>query len=85
MKVIGCGTETYLYINGISTSNEILLHDNVVLIPVTKHFHYGKVSKLLKDTMLEPLLHALCQNIEYPFQFLEYPCIGVNPSASKKP
>lgn len=49
MKVIGCGTETYLYINGISTSNEILLHDNVMLIPATKHFHYGKVSKLLKN------------------------------------
>ena len=49
MKVLGCGTETYLYINGISTSNEVMLHDNVVLIPATKHFHYGKVSKLLKD------------------------------------
>ena len=49
MKVIGFGTETYLYINGISTSHEVMLHDNVVLIPATQKFHYGKVSKLLKD------------------------------------
>lgn len=49
MQMIGCGTETYLYVNGISTSKEIMLHDDVVLIPVTANFHYKKVSKLLKS------------------------------------
>ena len=43
------GTETYLYINGISTAKEINLHDNIILIPVSSSFHYGKVSDLLKN------------------------------------
>lgn len=49
MEITGHGTETYLYMNGISVSNEIVLHKNVVLTPVTAEFHYGKVSNLLKN------------------------------------
>lgn len=49
MAIIGCGTETYLYINGISTFREIVLHDDVVLVPVTVGFHCEKVSKLLQS------------------------------------
>ena len=47
--IIGNGTETYLYINGISTSREIMLHDRVFLLPVSSDFHYGRVSDLLKN------------------------------------
>ncbi len=49
MEITGHGTETYLYMNGISVSNEIVLHKDVVLTPVTAEFHYGKVSNLLKN------------------------------------
>ena len=49
MKITGAGTETFLYINGISTTKEIKLHDNVSLLPVSAEFHYGKVSALLKN------------------------------------
>ncbi len=49
MRITGTGTETYLYINGIATSQEIKLHDSVSLLPVTAGFHYGKVSDLLKN------------------------------------
>ena len=49
MTITGTGTETYLYINGISTTEEIKLHDTVSLLPVTAKFHYGKVSDLLKN------------------------------------
>lgn len=43
------GAKTYLYINGISTTKEISLHDNIILIPVSSSFNYGKVSDLLKN------------------------------------
>jgi hypothetical protein len=49
MAIVGHGTETYMYINGITTSIEIALHDNVILIPVLAPFHYEKVSDLLKN------------------------------------
>lgn len=49
MRTIGQGKETYLYLNGISTSNEILLHRNAVLMPVTAEFQYKKVSDLLNN------------------------------------
>lgn len=49
MKIVGNETETYLYINGISTSKEILLHDNIILAPVLAPFHYGKVLDMLKN------------------------------------
>ena len=49
MKMIGRGTETYLYVNGMSTSKEIVLHDDIVLLPVKANFHYGTVSKLFKS------------------------------------
>ena len=49
MQIIGHGTETYLYLSGLSTSKEIPLYDGIVLTPVTSEFHYGKVSKLLKN------------------------------------
>ena len=49
MEIVGHGTETYLYINGISTPKEIFLHDNIILAPVLAPFHYGKVSDLLKN------------------------------------
>ena len=41
--------ETYLYVNGISTSKEIILHDNVSILPKFADFHYGRVSDLLKN------------------------------------
>ena len=49
MEIAGHGTETYLYINGISTPKEILLHDNIILAPVFVPFQYEKVSDLLKN------------------------------------
>ena len=48
MQMIGCGTETYLYVNGIATSKEVVLHNDIVLLPVTTNLHYKKVSKLLE-------------------------------------
>ena len=49
MKIVGYGTETNLYINGISTPKEILLHDDIILAPVLVPFQYEKVSYLLKN------------------------------------
>lgn len=49
MGIVGYGTETYLYLNGLSTSEEIQLHDNVVLIPVSADFNFRKVSDLLTN------------------------------------
>lgn len=49
MEIVGIGTDTYLYVNGISCNTRILLHENVALQPVTADFHYGKVSALLKS------------------------------------
>lgn len=49
MRIIGHGTETYLYLSGLSTLKEIPLRDGIILTPVTSAFHYGKVSKLLKN------------------------------------
>lgn len=51
MGIVGHGTETYLYINGISTPKEILLHDNIILAPIFAPFQYGIVSDLLKSDM----------------------------------
>ena len=49
MKVVGKGTETYLFLNGISTSKEILLREGVYLVPLTGDFNCEKVSNLLKN------------------------------------
>lgn len=49
MEIMGYGTETYLYINGIFTSDEIALHDRIVLAPIISGFHYGKISELLES------------------------------------
>jgi len=49
MKTVVNGTETYLYINGISTTKAIKLHDNIALLPITSDFHYGRVSDLLEN------------------------------------
>ncbi len=49
MKIVGSDTETYLFINGISTTEEINLHDNITLIPASSSFRYGKVSDLFKN------------------------------------
>ena len=49
MGVIEIGTDTYLYVNGISCDTRILLHENVTLQPVVADFHYSKVSDLLHD------------------------------------
>ena len=49
MGICGFGTESYLYINGISTSKEIILHDNIVLSPVTTTFDYEKIVELLDN------------------------------------
>lgn len=49
MKIAGHGNETYLYVNGISTSKNIVLHDGVVLVPVTSEFNYKRVSSLLEN------------------------------------
>ena len=51
MEKVEHGAETYLYINGISTTKEINLHDNIILTPVSSTFHYGKVSDLLKNDL----------------------------------
>ena len=49
MQIIGHGTETYLYLSGLSTLKDIPLYEGIVLAPVTSKFHYEKVSKLLKN------------------------------------
>ena len=51
MGVIGIGQETYLFVNGISTPNAIMLRDSVALLPVETSFHYGKVSDMLKSDL----------------------------------
>ena len=50
MMIIVDGTETYLYINGISTSKEIMLHDNISLLPISSVFDYQRVSELKQTT-----------------------------------
>lgn len=49
MEIDGHGAETYLFLNGISTSTEILLHDNVFLVPVTAELDRGIVSSLFQN------------------------------------
>ena len=49
MSVIGIGTETYLYLNGIAVSREVVLRDGIVLLPVTSDFHFGTAAKLLEN------------------------------------
>ena len=49
MEIVSHSTETYLYINGISTSKEVHLHDNVILTPVFALFQYGTASNLLEN------------------------------------
>lgn len=49
MEVLGIGTETYLYLNGISAPRKVVLRDGVELLPVTTDFHFGTASKLLKN------------------------------------
>ena len=49
MDIVGHGTETYLYINGISTPKETRLHDNIILAPAKASFQYGIVSNLLTN------------------------------------
>lgn len=51
MRIITHDERTYLYLNGISVESELSLHEGVVLIPVTKAFHYQKVSDLLKNDL----------------------------------
>lgn len=59
MIVTSSGTETYLFINGISTTEEIKLHDSISLLPVSSEFHFGKVSALLKNDV-DFAVAALC-------------------------
>lgn len=47
--IIGNGTETYLFINGISTTKEIMLHDNISLLPIPSDYHYRRVFDLLEN------------------------------------
>lgn len=49
MEIIGVGNRTYLYVNGIVTDRDILLHDGITLIPVNKSFDFGAASDLLKE------------------------------------
>lgn len=48
MGIVGSGTETYLYINGIVTKHELQLADNIVLLPVEKALPLNTISSLLK-------------------------------------
>lgn len=48
MQIIGQGTETYLYLSGLSTLKEIPLYEGIVLAPVTSEFHFKNVENALK-------------------------------------
>ena len=48
MQIIGHGTETYLYLSGLSTSKEISLRDGIVLTPVSSEFHFENAENTLK-------------------------------------
>lgn len=52
--------ETYLYLNGLSTSKEISLCDGIVLAPVTSEFHFKNVENALKMLKSEADLLSLC-------------------------
>lgn len=49
MGIVGIGTETYLYVNGISCDREINLRENVILMPAKSEFQFDKASKLIKS------------------------------------
>lgn len=48
MQIIGRGTETYLYLSGLSTLKDIPLYEGIVLAPVTSEFHFENVENVLK-------------------------------------
>ena len=59
MGTIGIGTETYLYINGISCDHEINLGKNIVLMPANSEFQFDKASKLMKND-IDYAIAVLC-------------------------
>lgn len=49
MGIMGVGTETYLFVNGISCDREINLRENVTLMPAKSELQFDKVAKLIKS------------------------------------
>ena len=49
MSILGVGTETYLYLNGISCSREIELRKGIVFMPAYLNAKIEKISHLLKS------------------------------------
>lgn len=49
MGMIGVGNECYIYINGISVSKPLLLHDNVCLSPAKPTMKWQEVISLFKN------------------------------------
>lgn len=49
MGIMGVGTETYLYVNGISCDREINLRENVTLMPSKSELQFNNASNLIKS------------------------------------
>lgn len=49
MSILGVGTETYLYLNGISCSHEIELRKGIMFMPAYLNAKIEKISHLLKS------------------------------------
>lgn len=49
MAIVGIGSTTYLYVNGLSCNHEINLQDNIVLKPANSKMQFDKASKLIKS------------------------------------
>ena len=49
MAILGMGIETYLYVNGISCSNEIELRKGITFMPTYSNAKIEKISHLLKN------------------------------------
>ena len=49
MAIVGIGSTTYLYVNGLSCNHEINLQDNIVLKPANSKMQFNKASKLIKS------------------------------------
>lgn len=49
MSIVGIGTETFLYVNGIQTKNPLKLSENATLLPVWCSISADKVSRLIES------------------------------------
>lgn len=47
MSIVGIGSETFLYVNGISTTHALQLADVILLLPINTELQFDNVSRLI--------------------------------------